>query len=320
MGVVRMQKKISYFIGILVLVGVAIGGWYNFYYIKTPEYSMKILQEAIQKKDIDTFKKHVDLEEVSSSLVDGYLEAKNKNTKEKDELGDAFVKALKPQISSMLKDEITSKVKNGSWEIEESNKIVNDEVVMADVNLSGVKIKKISYIKNEGDVPHVGIDIDTPALPENYVIDLKLSKNDDGSWKISDVTNFEEYTDKVIKQKKEDLKKYIADTKSYIAENNKKWAEVPRDNRKVAYAKYAELCKERLDKLNELDVPYGAKELNELRKEVALNGYEFYTYVSKEGNTDMFAEMPKEMSDKYYNRREKDKEVREIIRKSEEES
>ena len=311
-----MQKRVLYIVGLLVLICIALGGWYNLYYIKTPEYSINIIQEAIKKHDVDRFKKHVDLDSVVAHTVDDYMAVKQKNSKDKDELGIELVAALKPQITTMLKDEIVSIVDTGSWEVDESSKIVDKEIVISDINLKGVNVKKVSYVKNEGDFPHLGVEIETPALPDAYIMDFEMKKNDDGSWRITRITNFDEYTQKIIDQKKEDLKKYIADTKPYIDENNKKWAAAAKLDRKVKYAKIAEVCKERLDKLNTWDVPYGAKELNDLRKEVVSIGVEVYTYRNEYENSDKSSPVSREMMEKNYEMNKTDKKVREIIKEA----
>ena len=141
-----MQKRVLYIVGLLVLIGIALGGWYNLYYIKTPEYSINLIQEAIKKHDVDKFKKHVDLDSVVAHTVDDYMAVKQKNSKDKDEFGIELVAALKPQITTMLKDEIVSIVDTGSWEVDESSKIVDKEIIISDVNLKGVNVKKVSFL------------------------------------------------------------------------------------------------------------------------------------------------------------------------------
>ena len=53
------QKKIG--LGLIILILCAIA-YYFLYFIKTPAYSIKIIQESIQKHDVATFEKHVDLD------------------------------------------------------------------------------------------------------------------------------------------------------------------------------------------------------------------------------------------------------------------
>ena len=308
-----MQRKVLYVVGILVLILVAIGGWYNFYYIKTPEYSMNLLQEAVKKHDVDKFKKYVDLDSLVAHTVDDYMAVKQKNGKKENAFGIGLVAVLKPQITAMMKDEIVSMVDTGSWEVDESSETADKEIVILDVNWKGVNVKKVSYLKNEGDISHLGLELESPALPDAYIMDFEMKKNEDGSWKITRITNFDEYIQKILEQKKEDLKKYIADTKSYIDDNNRRWEEASKLDSKVRYAKYAELSKERLDKLNAWAVPYGAKELNDLRKEVASAGVEIFTYENKYENSDKTSPVPKEIMEKTYERNEKDNRVGEII-------
>ena len=50
-------------IGIVVLTA-AVTGYYFLYYIKTPEYTVKIIKDAYTSHDVDKVHKHVDIDNI----------------------------------------------------------------------------------------------------------------------------------------------------------------------------------------------------------------------------------------------------------------
>ena len=62
--VLSAKMKLKIFIAALVVVLIGIGGsiaYFNFY-VKTPEYTLNAVQEAVENHDIDEFNKYVDVE------------------------------------------------------------------------------------------------------------------------------------------------------------------------------------------------------------------------------------------------------------------
>ena len=59
-------------IGIVVLT-VAVTGYYFLYYIKTPEYTVKIIKDAYTSHDVDKVHKHVDIDNIFNSYIDQAL-------------------------------------------------------------------------------------------------------------------------------------------------------------------------------------------------------------------------------------------------------
>ena len=56
----RKKKRIALGAVLAVLIG-AVSGWYFLYYIRTPQYAVKQIREAVNKHDIVTFQDHTDL-------------------------------------------------------------------------------------------------------------------------------------------------------------------------------------------------------------------------------------------------------------------
>ena len=64
-----MSKK-KLFIAALVAVVAIVVGWYFLYFTKTPVYSLNLAREAVEKHDVNAFKKHVDVDSIIGSGYD----------------------------------------------------------------------------------------------------------------------------------------------------------------------------------------------------------------------------------------------------------
>ena len=87
--------------------------FYFFYYTKTPVYSMKLIGEAVQKHDLETFDRHVDVKHMAGRVFDDFV-AKESKDKNGSLAGNAFalglVTALKPVAVSEMQDAIYAEV------------------------------------------------------------------------------------------------------------------------------------------------------------------------------------------------------------------
>ena len=74
------QGKLRLIIAALILAAAVAGGftWYFGYYTKTPEYSVRMMQEAVAKHDQEKFARYVDVENlVQINFLDPALEQRN---------------------------------------------------------------------------------------------------------------------------------------------------------------------------------------------------------------------------------------------------
>lgn len=104
-----MSKKKS-IIAVLIAVIAIVLGWYFLYFTKTPVYSLNLARESVEKHDIVTFKKHVDVESIVGSGYDDFVEVQMNDPLIKDNpfkgFAEAMLRGLKPQIVPALSQEI----------------------------------------------------------------------------------------------------------------------------------------------------------------------------------------------------------------------
>ena len=76
------------------------------YFTKTPVYSLNLARESVEKHDVVTFKKHVDVESIVGSGYDDFVEVQMNDLLIKDNpfkgFAEAMLRGLKPQIVPAL--------------------------------------------------------------------------------------------------------------------------------------------------------------------------------------------------------------------------
>lgn len=208
-----ISKKIIISITLICLI---VGGiaWYFLYFIKTPEYSLKIIKDATEKHDIVKFNKHVDLDSTLSRGYDDLMEAAIDSDKtispEAKAFANGFIQMLKPALVNGLKDGISRYVETGKWEAEKATTNKKDNFNPDEItNKSGLKnstFKGVAYTKKDGKTAIVGLKLFDQDVKKEFVLDVKMRQLEDGTWQIAELSNFKEYIADLEKAKN-DFKK-----------------------------------------------------------------------------------------------------------------
>ena len=144
------QKKIC--VGLIVTI-LSIVGFYFFYWIKTPVYSINLIREAVKHSNIEAFERHVDLNSVYSKAVDDFFVVaikKSGGNVELDSFTLGILQLLKPVVIESLKsatiDEILSNKESGKDKIR--NDMAGDiaEKMQDSTDFDNVTIKNIKFL------------------------------------------------------------------------------------------------------------------------------------------------------------------------------
>ena len=105
-----MSKKKIIIAVLVAIVAIALG-WYFLYFTKTPVYSLNLAREAVEKHDVNAFKKHVDVDSIIGSGYDDVVAMQLEDPEIKDNplkgLAEVMFQGLKPKIVPILSNEIT---------------------------------------------------------------------------------------------------------------------------------------------------------------------------------------------------------------------
>ena len=96
-----MSKKKIIIAVLVAIVAIALG-WYFLYFTKTPVYSLNLAREAVEKHDVNAFKKHVDVDSIIGSGYDDVVAMQLEDPEIKDNplkgLAEVMFQGLKPKI------------------------------------------------------------------------------------------------------------------------------------------------------------------------------------------------------------------------------
>ncbi len=200
------KKKI---IAIVVLLIAAVAGWYFMYFTKTPVYSLNEARVAVEKHDVATFKKHVDLDSIFGSAYDDLIavELEKPEVKENPFAGFAQVilKGMKSQIVGAMSNACYDKIGEApqansaaqdtqSAKADESMALVKGQQLEESMNVSDLKFKSVQEADINGDVALVPVvfESDNPDRGE-VIFTVEMHRLDDKTWQAVRISDFKEY-------------------------------------------------------------------------------------------------------------------------------
>jgi hypothetical protein len=188
------MKKLLLFALLLALVG---GGYYYYRTLKGgPSGSLVAAAAAVQTHDMATFEKYVDINSVTSHLVDDVTQQSSILTSLMPGgslLMGGAIRLLKPTLAKAAHNEVQRYVETGSLEAAAAaapKRLVNisltglaGKVVSPDSEFKGVK-----YTREEGDNAFVGLEVTQPRYDTTMVVEVKMRRQGD-HWQMTQITN-----------------------------------------------------------------------------------------------------------------------------------
>ena len=192
-----MSKK-KLFIAALVAVVAIVLGWYFLYFTKTPVYSLNLAREAVEKHDVNAFKKHVDMDSIIGSGYDDVVamqleDPEIKNSPFKD-LAEVMFQGLKPKIVPILSNEIYNAIEKQPESSEQNarEKQVADEM-KEKTGVKDLEFKSIGSATVDGNSAVVPVTFNSKELNQDVTFTLAMKKIDDGTWQAVKINNFKEF-------------------------------------------------------------------------------------------------------------------------------
>lgn len=108
---------------VFLLVAINFGYWY---WTTTPFYSILEIKESIVHHDLKTFEQYVDVERVSSHMIDGFLTPQVRSRLSKGVLGDllgsSLISLVKPTLMDIIKNEVSHFVESNQLSLNQAAK------------------------------------------------------------------------------------------------------------------------------------------------------------------------------------------------------
>ena len=232
--VLSMRTKLKIFAAAILLVLVVIGGglaYFNFY-VKTPEYTLKAIQESIQNHDVDEFNKYVNVDNVvagvTNNMLDGIIASQTNLPEEAKVAMNSLATMFKAPIVASLQEGLNNYVKTGSWQsgnttADAQGAMINSDMILEQSGLTDLTFEGIDYINTNEDngTAEAGIKVTQSEINQPFVFKVSLEEQADGYWKVVSVDNFADFIKALEDGRKEFIKDYLSQTALIIIDKKR---------------------------------------------------------------------------------------------------
>ena len=182
---------------LVLLLALGAGGYYYYRSLKNgPKGALVSAAAAVQTHDMAAFEKYVDVNSVTSHLVDDVAQQGAVLTSLLPGgslmMGSAL-RMLKPTLAKAARKEVQRYVETGSLEAAAAaspKRLVNvsltglaSKIVSPESEFKGVK-----YSREEGENAYVGLEMTQPKYDTTIVVEVKMRRQGD-HWQITQITN-----------------------------------------------------------------------------------------------------------------------------------
>ena len=197
-----MGKVVKYVLGFIIVAVLAAGAFYFGYWVKTPQYTLNLIANAVVNHDTAAFEKHVDLDNLFSQLFDDaiaaefHLQAAPTNPFLQNQIM-GIKSSIVPVFAGMAKNFVQSGTINNVLDAAGDNSGRGGQLAEGMAVKLGVPYmvyKNITGVTKNGDNEAVvSLSIEDKQTGKALPVRLKMVRLGDGTWQIKQVANVQEY-------------------------------------------------------------------------------------------------------------------------------
>lgn len=231
-GFMQSIKKRLIALGVvLVLLAAAGGYWYVDIYTKTPEYTLKMVQEAVSDHNKEKLEKYVAvdhlLDTASDDMLDGLIQAMVPATGDTREAVSNLSRMFKTPVVTSLRTAVMNYVEYGSWTNQKSddnsvNGLVDADMIVNRIGLPSIEFQKLDSMavdKEEGTALAKVRVLQTDSN-EEFVLDVELCQQEDGLWQVYEIVNFKDFIEKLQNIRQQQVKAYLEESSQLMAQHD----------------------------------------------------------------------------------------------------
>lgn len=231
-GFMQSIKKRLIALGVvLVLLAAAGGYWYVDIYTKTPEYTLKMVQEAVSDHNKEKLDKYVAvdhlLDTASDDMLDGLIQAMVPATGDTREAVSNLSRMFKTPVVTSLRTAVMNYVEYGSWTNQKSddnsvNSLVDADMIVNRIGLPSIEFQKLDSMavdKEEGTALAKVRVLQTDSN-EEFVLDVELCQQQDGLWQVYEIVNFKDFIEKLQNIRQQQVKAYLEESSQLMAQHD----------------------------------------------------------------------------------------------------
>lgn len=231
-GFMQSIKKRLIALGVvLVLLAAAGGYWYVDIYTKTPEYTLKMVQEAVSDHNKEKLDKYVAvdhlLDTASDDMLDGLIQAMVPAAGDTREAVSNLSRMFKTPVVTSLRTAVMNYVEYGSWTNQKSddnsvNSLVDADMIVNRIGLPSIEFQKLDSMavdKEEGTALAKVRVLQTDSN-EEFVLDVELCQQQDGLWQVYEIVNFKDFIEKLQNIRQQQVKAYLEESSQLMAQHD----------------------------------------------------------------------------------------------------
>ncbi len=206
------SKKYILITAALIVIGTA---FYFFYWMRTPQYTFTKIHEAVQQHDLNKFEKHVDLDSLYAHAYNDILYYAFGDPKQANPFLLGIVQSLKNTVVTIMTSQTKHYVETGS--LQEPD-LANTDSSDATENLpassstpnpknegqqlaeqfkertgfGNMRYEGVANIEQIGKTASVAVKLFDRQLEHTFILKVKMYELEDGSWRLSEITNLKE--------------------------------------------------------------------------------------------------------------------------------
>ncbi|MCR5175793.1 MAG: DUF2939 domain-containing protein [Anaerovibrio sp.] len=282
---------------LVILLVAAVGGiwWYAVYYTNTPEYTLKMVQEAIENHDKDKLHKYVDfehfLDSASDDMLDGLVDANIPAVGDTKEAVSSFTRMFKTPIIMSLQLAVDNYVEYGEWyntDSKDGNMPIDADLVVGRSGISALVFRNLESVAvdDANGTAVAKVKMFQKEAGEEYTFDIELVKTESGRWQVYEVTNLKAFIGLVNNLRRQRVKTYLDQSAEIMSKHDEKAAKIEekvtetlakgslgsnatrQELKDIMQSGLAPEWKSRREDLEELKVPAAAGTLHRLRLKI----------------------------------------------------
>ncbi len=231
-----MDKLKEYrFIPVVVIVLLVAGAGVFLYqraHRQTPEYALSEIRTSLDKHDMKTFERYVDLNNVLESsypgLMEGLIESETMMPDDAKNAMDDIIRMMKDPVLTNFKSNIEQYIATGKWtqEKNEKNEAAGTNEASELLRRSGLNQLEFRNIEGINPTDNKNTVIANILTYQHetgleFVFEAVLSKDEEGLWRVTEIRNFKDFILAVSQARRAQLEKYMQTTAAIIEKHNK---------------------------------------------------------------------------------------------------
>jgi hypothetical protein len=195
-----MKMKLALLLAVAVLLG-GLGIAYR-HWSSSPSYSLRQIQQALETHDVVKFEKYVDVETVSSRLIDDVMtQVETRDESPATGLATGLVQLMKPRLVDAIQEQVTRLIETGNFAGSSDTAASGDlgnvslEQMSDQIGAREDSYNGVAYTRSQGKIALLGLEFHNSALDTTMVLELKMRAHD-GYWQLVELVNLIELIEK----------------------------------------------------------------------------------------------------------------------------